>query len=313
MLVNDKLNTLMHLDNLVSHVDVADHESTYQYVSAHHYVSRQLNYGLSQLYGNLYHKWNMSCWLSDLTTIWKQGQCFSFKFFINYRFYKKTQHNTIYIVKQFATTFHQDTQPQPLTLIVESDLSAGQQAPPPLPPSLHHHALATWSSAVLQRLGESSGFCLTCWLAWFSAPVIGLAAYGCAGICLHLSTFLPVYFQDPLTCDPAAHTRLKLDSQPSANLPNRVGCSYVCVRKDKKLYISRSHLDDGAEPASVSHVTDADGPVVLSDPVCRAAHLCLDLTSLPLHPCCVLFSADLQAPEAQCSPGLKAVASCVNS
>lgn len=72
--------------------------------------------------------------------------------------------------------------------------------------------------------------------------------------------------------------------------------------KKKKLYTAASHLDDGAEPAGVSHIADADGPVVLSDPVCRAAHLCLDLTSLPLHPRCVLLGADLQAPGAQCSP-----------
>lgn len=66
--------------------------------------------------------------------------------------------------------------------------------------SLHHCIItrsAPWSSAEPQRLSESSGFCLTCWLAWFntlqSGPVIELAAYGRAGICLHLSTFLPVF------------------------------------------------------------------------------------------------------------------------
>lgn len=48
---------------------------------------------------------------------------------------------------------------------------------------------------------------------------------------------------------------------------------------------SRSHptdLNDGAEPARVSHITDADGPVVLADPVCGATHV--GLTFTPLHP-----------------------------
>lgn len=70
--------------------------------------------------------------------------------------------------------------------------------------------------------------------------------------------------------------------------------------------IPHSHLDDGAEPAGVSDIANADGPVVLTDPVCRAAHLCLDLTSLPFHSRCVLLSADLQTPAAHCIPGLKA-------
>lgn len=56
MLINDKLNTLLHSHNLLGHAVVVDHESTYEYVNTHHHLSRQLNYGLSQLYGNLYHK-----------------------------------------------------------------------------------------------------------------------------------------------------------------------------------------------------------------------------------------------------------------
>lgn len=80
----------------------------------------------------------------------------------------------------------------------------------------------------------------------------------------------------------------------------------------KKLWIPDFNLDDGTEPAGVSHIADADGPIVLSDPVCWAAHLCLDLTSLPLHPGCILLSADLQAPGAQCSPSLNTVPCLVN-
>lgn len=53
---NDKLNRLMHSDNLLCNVAVVDHESTYEYIDTHHYLSSQLNHGLSQLYGNLYHK-----------------------------------------------------------------------------------------------------------------------------------------------------------------------------------------------------------------------------------------------------------------
>lgn len=41
-------------------------------------------------------------------------------------------------------------------------------------------------------------------------------------------------------------------------------------------------LNDGAEPACVSHITDADGPVILADPVCGATHVSLTFT--PLHP-----------------------------
>lgn len=139
--------------------------------------------------------------------------------------------------------------------------------------------------------------------------------------------FSPCVFQHPLTCDPVAHTRLELDfqtySQPSVNLLNKdlqlspsaseilntIIHMNVFGNIEKKLHIAGSHLDDGAEPAGVSHIADADRPVVLSDPVCWAAHLCLDLASLPLHPRCVLLSADLQAPGAQCSLGFKAVAS----
>lgn len=54
MLINDKLNTLMHSHNLLGHAVVVDHESTYEYVNTH--LSRQLNYDLSQLDGNLYPK-----------------------------------------------------------------------------------------------------------------------------------------------------------------------------------------------------------------------------------------------------------------
>lgn len=71
------------------------------------------------------------------------------------------------------------------------------------------------------------------------------------------------------------------------------------MKKKEALDSTGSHLNDGAEPAGVSHIADADRPVVLSDPVCWAAHLCLDFTSLPLHPRCVLLSTDLQAPGAQ--------------
>lgn len=83
----------------------------------------------------------------------------------------------------------------------------------------------------------------------------------------------------------------------------------MCLEKKQTPHIAGSHLDDGAEPAGVSHIADADRPVFLSDPVCWAAHLCLDLASLPLHPRCVLLGADLQAPGAQRSLGFKAVAS----
>lgn len=50
------INLIGECTHSVCHVVVVDHECTYEYVNIHHYLSRQLNYGLSQLYGNLYHK-----------------------------------------------------------------------------------------------------------------------------------------------------------------------------------------------------------------------------------------------------------------
>lgn len=57
-----------------------------------------------------------------------------------------------------------------------------------------------------------------------------------------------------------------------------------------------SHLYYGTEPAGVSHIANAHRPVVLTDPVCRAAHLILAFVSFPLHSCCILLCAGLQSP-----------------
>lgn len=57
-----------------------------------------------------------------------------------------------------------------------------------------------------------------------------------------------------------------------------------------------SHLYDSTEPAGVPHIANAHRPVVLTDPVCRAAHLILGLVSFPLHSCCILLCTGLQSP-----------------
>lgn len=57
-----------------------------------------------------------------------------------------------------------------------------------------------------------------------------------------------------------------------------------------------SHLYDGTEPAGVAHIADAHWPLLLADPVCRAAALSLGLAALPLHPCSAVLHTGLQCP-----------------
>lgn len=231
MLVNDKLNTLMHLDNLVSHVDVADHESTYQYVSAHHYVSRQLNYSLSQLYGNLYHKWNMSRWLSDLTTIWKQGQCFSFKFFINYHFYKKTQHNTIYIVKQFI---HFSSRHSASTF--DSYCGKWSECRPASAASSPSIASSPCTRDLIIRRAAASRREL-----WFLFNLlISLIQCPCNRIsslwmCRNMSTpfyFSPCVFPGPINMWPCSSHKVKA-GQSTFSQPSKQGQLFICVCSER--------------------------------------------------------------------------------
>lgn len=66
--------------------------------------------------------------------------------------------------------------------------------------------------------------------------------------------------------------------------------------KAKFVIKNSTHLNDSAEPAGISHITDAHRTVLLSDPVSRAAALSRPLTSLSFHASRILFCTNLKSP-----------------
>ncbi len=71
-----------------------------------------------------------------------------------------------------------------------------------------------------------------------------------------------------------------------------------------KIVIKNStHLNDSAEPAGISHITDAHRTVLLSDPVSRAAALSRPLTPLSFHAGRGLFCTSLKSPRVKTGVG----------